>query len=116
MRVDVVDLHEKALAVAGNERGDASASSEAARCSQVTASPTRTPACTARPLPSRSTLPDVKPNASTRKSCVRWQIVVHEDRNEHYNDHCAPSAWTATADVILDKISRFWERTSGRRH
>ena len=35
---------------------------------------------------------------------------------EHYNDHCAPFAWTATADVILDKVSRFCERTSGTRH
>jgi transposase len=34
----------------------------------------------------------------------------------HYNTHCTPFVWTATADVILDKVSRFCERTSETRH
>ena len=34
----------------------------------------------------------------------------------HYNEHCTPFVWTATADVILDKVSRFCQRTSGTRH
>ncbi|OFW22123.1 MAG: hypothetical protein A3H97_06895 [Acidobacteria bacterium RIFCSPLOWO2_02_FULL_65_29] len=34
----------------------------------------------------------------------------------HYNAHCSPFVWTATADTILDKVSRFCERTSGTRH
>ena len=34
----------------------------------------------------------------------------------HYNEHCPPFVWTATADAILDKVSRFCERTSGTRH
>jgi len=39
-----------------------------------------------------------------------------DDYLEHYNDHCAPFVWTATADVILDKVGRFCQRTSGTRH
>ena len=34
----------------------------------------------------------------------------------HYNEHCTPFVWTATADVILDKVSRFCQRTSWARH
>jgi hypothetical protein len=32
------------------------------------------------------------------------------------NEPCMPFVWTATADAILDKVSRFCERTSGTRH
>lgn len=39
---------------------------------------------------------------------------------EHYlvdhNAHCKPFVWTATADVILEKVSRFCQRTSETRH
>ena len=34
----------------------------------------------------------------------------------HHNEHCKPFAWTATADAILDKVTRFCERTSETRH
>jgi transposase len=34
----------------------------------------------------------------------------------HHNQHCKPFVWTATADAILDKVTRFCERTSGTRH
>ncbi len=30
----------------------------------------------------------------------------------HYNEHCKPFVWTATADAILDKVKRLCERTS----
>jgi len=33
-----------------------------------------------------------------------------------HNTHCKPFVWTATADAILDKVSRFCQRTSGTRH
>jgi transposase len=42
-------------------------------------------------------------------------VAIHEYL-DRYNDHCAPFSWTATADVILDKVSRFCQRTSGTRH
>lgn len=34
----------------------------------------------------------------------------------HHNEHCKPFVWTATADVILDKVNRFCQRTSETRH
>jgi transposase len=49
------------------------------------------------------------------ESVPALEAAIH-DYLEHYNDHCAPFAWTATADAILDKVSRFCERTSGTRH
>ena len=39
-----------------------------------------------------------------------------EDYLRHYNDTCQPFVWTATADAILDKITRFCERTSETGH
>jgi transposase len=51
----------------------------------------------------------------TFESVPALEAAIHEYL-EHYNDHCVPFAWTATADVILDKVSRFCERTSGTRH
>ena len=34
----------------------------------------------------------------------------------HYNEHCKPFVWTATADAILEKVTRFCERTSETGH
>jgi transposase len=34
----------------------------------------------------------------------------------HHNEHCTPFVWTATADVILEKVERFCVRTSETRH
>lgn len=34
----------------------------------------------------------------------------------HHNEHCKPFVWTATADVILNKVKRFCERTSETSH
>ena len=34
----------------------------------------------------------------------------------HHNERCKPFVWTATADAILDKVKRFFERTSETRH
>jgi putative transposase len=35
---------------------------------------------------------------------------------QHYNQHCKPFVWTATADSILDKVARLCERISGTGH
>ena len=43
------------------------------------------------------------------------EAAIH-DYLAHYNERCMPFVWTATADVILDKVSRFCERTSETRH
>jgi transposase len=51
----------------------------------------------------------------TFDSVPALETAIHEYL-AHYNEHCAPFVWTATADVILDKVSRFCERTSGTRH
>ena len=51
----------------------------------------------------------------TFESVPALEAAIH-DYLDHYNDHCAPFVWTATADVILDKVSRFCQRTSGTRH
>ena len=39
-----------------------------------------------------------------------------EDYLRHYNEECKPFVWTATADAILNKVTRFCERTSETRH
>lgn len=39
-----------------------------------------------------------------------------EDYLRHYNDTCQPFVWTATADAILNKVTRFCERTSETGH
>ena len=49
------------------------------------------------------------------RSVPALEAAIHEYL-AHYNEQCTPFVWTATADVILDKVSRFCERTSGTRH
>lgn len=51
----------------------------------------------------------------TFESVPALEAAIHEYL-AHYNEHCMPFVWTATADVILDKVSRFCQRTSGTRH
>jgi putative transposase len=34
----------------------------------------------------------------------------------HYNKHCKPLLWTATADSVLEKLERFTSRISGTGH
>ena len=51
----------------------------------------------------------------TFESVPALEAAIHEYL-AHYNEHCTPFVWTATADAILDKVSRFCERTSGTRH
>ena len=58
---------------------------------------------------------DAAVRRGTTRSVPALEAAIH-DYLAHYNDHCAPFVWTATADVILDKVSRFCERTSGTRH
>lgn len=62
-----------------------------------------------------STITTQRIRRGTFASVPALEAAIHEYL-AHYNDHCAPFAWTATADVILDKVSRFCERTSGTRH
>lgn len=47
---------------------------------------------------------------------VRALETAIESYLTHHNEHCTPFAWTATADAILDKVTRFCERTSETRH
>jgi hypothetical protein len=39
-----------------------------------------------------------------------------EDYLTHHNGKPKPFVWTATTDAILDKVKRFFERTSETRH
>ena len=47
---------------------------------------------------------------------VRALETAIDEYLTHHNEHCKPFVWTATADVILDKVKRFCERTSETRH
>lgn len=47
---------------------------------------------------------------------VRALETAIESYLAHHNDHCKPFVWTATADVILEKVERFCVRTSETRH
>jgi transposase len=47
---------------------------------------------------------------------VRALETAIEHYLTHHNEQCKPFAWTATADAILDKVTRFCERTSETRH
>ena len=62
-----------------------------------------------------STITTRRIRRGTFESVPALEAAIH-DYLAHYNEHCTPFVWTATADVILDKVSRFCERTSGTRH
>jgi transposase len=62
-----------------------------------------------------STITTRRIRRGTFESVPALETAIH-DYLAHYNEHCAPFVWTATADVILDKVSRFCQRTSGTRH
>jgi transposase len=62
-----------------------------------------------------STITTRRIRRGTFESVSALEAAIHEYLG-HYNEHCTPFVWTATADVILDKVSRFCERTSGTRH
>ena len=47
---------------------------------------------------------------------VRALETAIEGYLTHHNEHCKPFVWTATADVILNKVKRFCERTSETSH
>ena len=47
---------------------------------------------------------------------VRALEAAIEEYLAYHNEHCKPFVWTATADAILDKVTRFCERTSETRH
>ena len=47
---------------------------------------------------------------------VRALELAIEQYLAHYNEHCKPFVWTATADAILEKVTRFCERTSETGH
>jgi transposase len=62
-----------------------------------------------------STITTRRIRRGTFESVPALETAIHEYL-AHYNEHCAPFVWTATADAILDKVSRFCERISGTRH
>jgi putative transposase len=62
-----------------------------------------------------STITTRRIRRGTFESVPALEAAIYEYL-DHYNDQCAPFVWTATADVILDKVSRFCQRTSGTRH
>ena len=62
-----------------------------------------------------STITTRRIRRGTFESVPALEAAIH-NYLEYYNDHCTPFVWTATADVILDKVSRFCERTSETRH
>lgn len=62
-----------------------------------------------------STITTRRIRRGTFESVPALEAAIHEYL-EHYNERCSPFVWTATADVILDKVSRFCQRTSGTRH
>jgi len=62
-----------------------------------------------------STITTQRIRRGTFESVPALEAAIH-DYLAHYNEHCTPFTWTATADVILDKVSRFCERISGTRH
>ena len=47
---------------------------------------------------------------------VRALELAIEQYLAHYNEHRKPFVWTATADAILEKVTRFCERTSETGH
>ena len=47
---------------------------------------------------------------------VRTLELAIEQYLAHYNEHRKPFVWTATADAILEKVTRFCERTSETGH
>ena len=59
-----------------------------------------------------STITTRRIRRGTFESVLALEAAIH-DYLAHYNEHCTPFVWTATADVILDKVSRFCQRTSG---
>ena len=62
-----------------------------------------------------STITTRRIRRGTFESVPALEAAIHEYL-AHYNEHCTPFVWTATADAILDKVGRFCERTSGTRH
>lgn len=59
-----------------------------------------------------STITTRRIRRGTFDSVPALEAAIHEYL-AHYNERCTPFVWTATADVILDKVSRFCERISG---
>jgi hypothetical protein len=47
---------------------------------------------------------------------VRAPETAIEGYLSHQNEHCTLFVWTANADAILDKVGRFYERTSETQH
>ena len=47
---------------------------------------------------------------------VRDLVAKIESFVQHYNSHCHPFTWTATADSILEKIGRVCKAVAGTRH
>ncbi len=62
-----------------------------------------------------STITTRRIRRGTFESVPALEAAIHEYL-AHHNAHCSPFVWTATADVILDKVSRFCQRTSGTGH
>lgn len=62
-----------------------------------------------------STLTTRRIRRGTFESVPALEAAIESYLVDH-NAHCKPFVWTATADVILDKVNRFCQRTSETRH
>ena len=62
-----------------------------------------------------STLPTQRIRRGTFENVRALELAI-EQYLAHYNEHCKPFVWTATADAILEKVTRFCERTSETGH
>jgi putative transposase len=47
---------------------------------------------------------------------VKHLITKIDHFVQHYNQNCRPFTWTATADSILQKLTRLCSRISGTKH
>ncbi len=59
-----------------------------------------------------STITTRRIRRGTFESVAALETAIH-DYLAHYNEHCTPFVWTATADVILDKSADFANELQG---
>jgi putative transposase len=54
--------------------------------------------------------------SSWLKEIVKELVAKIDHFVTHYNKHCRPFVWTATADSVLEKLERLTSRISGTGH